>query len=48
MKQLMQHETKPVSRNFSFARKTAIFNPEDIDNMFLKNVGINISVYTAS
>jgi hypothetical protein len=47
MKQMMQHETKPVD-NFSFARKTAIFNPEDVDNMFLQNVGINISVYTAS
>jgi hypothetical protein len=36
-----------VDASVSEKHTAAIFNPEDGDNMFLRNVGMNLSVYTA-
>jgi hypothetical protein len=33
-----------VSQNTSFVENAAIFNPEDGDSMFLRNVGIYVRV----
>jgi hypothetical protein len=39
---------RTVTNNFCFVGNVSIFNPEEGDSMFLRNVGIYLPVYTVS